>query len=168
VSPFQGRADFGAQPRASRIHLPHRPDLHVAIWMGGTDSLLGDPIPCAELGRALVVDCAGDLASAYRRAAAAYIPRVFMDAELVPYSYPRLALLVHELAAAATGPDQIERIYILCQYGMNRSGLLTGLLLRALGEAAGVAIDLVRAARPGALSNQTFTRLIADWACPQL
>ena len=156
-----------AEPRASRIHLPHRPDLHVALWMGGTDSVLGEPVPRAALGRALVVDCAGDLSPGYRSAAAAYIPRVFMDAEVVPFSYPQLAELVHELAAAASAPGQLDRIYILCQYGMNRSGLLTGLLLRALGEAAGAAIDLVRSTRPGALSNQTFTRLIAEWTCPR-
>jgi hypothetical protein len=45
---------------------------------------------------------------------------------------------------------------------MNRSGLLAGLILRALGVPAEAALAAV-AARPGALTNQTYARLVRDW-----
>lgn len=164
--------DPAAEPRASRIPLPHRPDLVTEIWMGGSDSLLGEPIALDQLPGAVVVDCAGDLATPFRERAGRYLPRVFMDAELAPFAFPRITALVHDLAEAiapagggVTGPAP-ARVYILCQYGMNRSGLVTALLLRALGEEADDAVRRIRRLRPGALSNETFTRLIADWVCP--
>ena len=49
---------------------------------------------------------------------------------------------------------------------MNRSGLVAGMLLRALGFESVAAIELIRRHRPGALSNLTFVRLVEDWQCP--
>ncbi len=155
--------------RASRIVLPHLPDLGVALWMGGSQSLVGDPVAPADLADAVVLDCAGDLPRAHRAAARRYIPCVFLDAEREPSSFPRLAALVHELATTfGAGKDSANagRVFVFCQYGLNRSGLLTGLLLRALGASAEDALAGVRRARPGALNNLTFGRLIADWRCP--
>jgi len=40
------------------------------------------------------------------------------------------------------------------------------MLLRALGEPAGSALDLIRSGRPGSLSNQTFAALVEAWVCP--
>jgi protein-tyrosine phosphatase len=48
----------------------------------------------------------------------------------------------------------------MCSHGMNRSGLVTGLLLRRLGFGADEAIARIRAARRGALSNDSFVDLI--------
>jgi len=160
-------------PRATRIRLPHRPEIVTEIWMGGSDSLVGEPVTLAAVTGAFVIDCAGNLPRAYRTAAQRYQPCVFLDAEVVPYSFDRLARLVHELAtaiaaagaAAAAAP---RRVFIFCQYGLNRSGLVTGLLLRALGEAAADAVAGVRLARPGSLNNLTFSRLIAEWRCPDV
>jgi protein-tyrosine phosphatase len=45
---------------------------------------------------------------------------------------------------------------------MNRSGLVAGLLLRGFGVDHEQAVRLIRAARPGALSNETFVRLLAE------
>ncbi len=141
--------------------------------MGGTDSFLGEPITLADVEGAHMIDLAGDLPEPFRTRASRYTPRVFMDAEMVPFGYPRLTSLVHEIAGAVlseaeqtSSAEQPLRIYILCQYGMNRSGLLTGLLLRALGENAESAVRLIRESRPGALSNQTFVSLIEQWSCP--
>jgi hypothetical protein len=163
------------EPRASRISLPPREDVAVEIWMGGTDSFFGEPMTLDGVEGAHIIDLVGDLPEPFRQRAWRYTPRVFMDAEMVPFSYPRLTSLVHEIASAVIsdagerppGPEQTLRIYILCQYGMNRSGLLTGLLLRALGENAESAVGLIRASRPGALSNQTFVSLIEQWTCPE-
>jgi protein-tyrosine phosphatase len=48
----------------------------------------------------------------------------------------------------------------MCTHGMNRSGLVTGLLLRSLGIEGREAIDRIRMARPGALSNQHFHNMV--------
>jgi hypothetical protein len=169
----------GCEPRATKLHLPHRSDLRAEIWMGGIDSVIGEPIGPDDLATAVVVDCAGDLPDPLRLVCGLYVPRVFMDAEVRPYSYPRLAGLVHDLAALASGADEprspgyetaagrLSRIYMLCQYGMNRSGLVTGLLLRALGEEPEAALAQIRQARPGAMSNQTFCSLVENWSCPE-
>lgn len=169
------RAPFHeVEPRATRIPVPKRDNLAVEIWMGGTDSFLGEPLTLDGVAGAHIVDLVGDLPEPFRKRAFRYIPRVFMDAEMVPFGYPRLTSLVHEIASAIiadvaeqqAGDERPLKIYILCQYGMNRSGLLTGLLLRALGENADTAVTLIRESRPGALSNETFVTLIEQWSCP--
>lgn len=167
----------GHEPRASRIRHPRQNELLCEIWMGGSDSIVGEPVATTDLASAIVIDCAGELASPLRTRCGLYLPRVFMDAEVRPYSYPRLAQLVHGLALVAGGASPpadlatdlapISRIYVFCQYGMNRSGLVTGLLLRALGVEAEEALAAIRRARPGALSNETFCALVSDWRCPE-
>ncbi|GEM_PF-947917 len=163
----------GDPPRATRIRLPHRPEIGTEIWMGGSDSLIGESVSLDVVSDAVVIDCAGNLPHAYRTAAGQFLSCVFLDAEVVPFSFDRVAGLVHELATAVTaaaGTDAAgapRRVFVFCQYGLNRSGLVTGLLLRALGEAADAAVAGVRLARPGALNNLTFSRLIADWRCPE-
>jgi hypothetical protein len=164
-------AEAPAPPRATRLSLVHRPDVDVEIWMGGTHSLLGDEIDAEALTEAVVVDCSGELGEPYRSQAGRYVARVFLDLEAVPSAYPRIATLVHELAEAVTAgtPDDAgrpRRIYVLCQQGMNRSGLVVGLLLRALGEEPERALTLIRELRPGALSNETFAGLVERWSCP--
>src|SRR5262249_31308327 len=68
---------------------------------------------------------------------------------------------VMEREQMATPPP---RLYILCQQGLNRSGLLTGLVLRALGVSAQDVIASIASQRgTGALSNLTFVRLIHAW-----
>src|SRR5207249_2645544 len=119
-----------------------------------------------------VVDCAGDLGAAYRRRAAAYVPRVILDVETSPYALPRLQALALDLArcivdgASPKFAERPPRVYVLCQYGMNRSGLMAGLLLRALGEEPDAVVRLIRRFRPGSLSNQTFVALIEGWQPP--
>jgi protein-tyrosine phosphatase len=48
----------------------------------------------------------------------------------------------------------------MCQHGMNRSGLVTGLLLRGMGVAPREAVDRIRAVRPGALANDHFRLMV--------
>ena len=160
------------EPRASRIVLPRLPGIGTQLWMGGSQSLVGEQVTPADLADAVVIDCAGDLPRAHRAAAQRYVPCVFLDVEREPSSFPRVAALVHELAtaigaAAAGGDGAPHRVFVFCQYGLNRSGLITGLLLRALGASAEDVLRGVRLARPGSLNNLTFGQLIAEWRCPQ-
>lgn len=56
-----------------------------------------------------------------------------------------------------------KRILVRCQAGMNRSGLLTGLILVKSGLAAPEAIQLIKEKRgPRALLNQNFINYIID------
>lgn len=178
MNEFPGLLVRGHEPRASRIRHAGAYDLPCEIWMGGSDALVGEPIADPDLGSSVVVDCAGELAAELRERCALYVPRVFMDAEVRPFAYARLAALVHELAPVAAGgplPAALggdgrttpARIYVLCTYGMNRSGLVTGMLLRALGVETEAALAAIRRARPGALSNQTFCGLLSEWRCPE-
>ena len=54
------------------------------------------------------------------------------------------------------------RLYVFCNQGMNRSGLMVGRILRALGLAGEEAFCCITMHRPGALSNLTFARLVRE------
>lgn len=66
-----------------------------------------------------------------------------------------------EVAARHTAD---QRVLVTCAMGMNRSGLVVGLALLALGTTAPGAVEAVRRARPGALFNPHFVKLIYDVA----
>jgi len=160
------------EPRASRITIPGRNGLTTELWMGGANSLHGDLLFPDDLCDAWVIDLAGDLPDEYRRACAHWLPRVFADIEAVPHQYDRLATLARSIAACISGEDRDDgwphpdvaprRVYVLCQQGMNRSGLLIGLILRSLGVSEEATLDAI-ASRPGALTNQTYIRLLHEW-----
>lgn len=160
------------EPRASRIPIPGRPDLATELWMGGADALYGDRLHPDDLREAWLIDLAGDIPAAHRDACAHWLPRVFADIDGLPPGYERLTRLAESIAACLTGADAHDgwehpatppaRLYVMCQQGMNRSGLLSGLILRALGVPAGEALAAL-ASRPGALTNQTYARLVREW-----
>jgi hypothetical protein len=160
------------EPRASRIIIPGREDMLTELWMGGANSLHGDLIAPSDLFDAWVVDLAGDMPAEYRTACGHWLPRVFADVEQVPHGYQRLAALAASIAACLAGEvrddgwphpaDPPRRLYVMCQQGLNRSGLLTGLILRALGVPPEDALRAI-AARPGALTNLTYVRLVREW-----
>lgn len=157
------------EPRASLIPLPGHLDVRTEIWMGGADSLHGEAIEVTHLQDAWIIDLAGEMPLSHREAAALWLPRVFLDAETTPPNLEGLRALAHSIARAIHGramseewphpPEAPSRIYVVCQHGMNRSGLVTGLILRALGLSAEEAIAAI-ASRPGALNNQTFAELV--------
>jgi protein-tyrosine phosphatase len=65
-------------------------------------------------------------------------------------------------AAAAHPAEPPPRLYVFCNQGMNRSGLMIGLILRALGLAGEDALRAITCCRPGALTNRTFVRLLHE------
>ena len=160
------------EPRASRIPIPGRDDIITELWMGGAYSPHGELVQATDLCDAWVVDVAGDIAEAHRGACVCYVPHALVDHEQVPDSYEHLVALAQSIAACVTGaaPDPSwehpaqppKRVYIMCNQGWNRSGLLTGLILRALGVPAEDALAAI-ATRPNALHNQTFARLVREW-----
>jgi len=148
------------EPRASLLEVPLLASLRTQLWMGGVHTTLGDPMVDLHVQQAWVVDCVGEMPSWLSSRAERYIPRVFSDIEEVPGNMARITALVEELAEAVSGAQPPERVYLLCKQGMNRSGLVSALLLRELGVPSNEAVAVVRAARPGALNNVTFEQLV--------
>ena len=159
------------EPRATRIPITHRDDIDVEIWVGGSDTAIGEEVEALHLDGAWLIDCAGEIPRDFREAALAVYPRVFADIEVEPSNLDRLQALAKEIAASVLGePDAAggnaeerprpERVFVMCTQGFNRSALVAGLILRELGASPDAIIAAIRAARPGALTNQTFVRLL--------
>lgn len=131
------------------------------VWMGGAHSHVGEELRHEGLAASWVIDCAGEIDASYREATGRWLACVFPDLDGPLASSNR----VHDVVRTALESVRIgdapppERIYVMCQHGMNRSGLVAGLILRGLGIPARETIDRIRFARPGALANDHF-RLI--------
>lgn len=158
------------EPRANRVPINHRDDIDVEIWFGGSDTAVGEALALEHLEGAWLIDCAGELPPAFRAAAAACFARVFADTEVVPSAYERIEELAREVAAAVLGElheasalnhhERPVRIFVMCKQGFNRSALFAGLVLRELGAEPPDIVEAIKSARPGALTNQTFVRLL--------
>jgi hypothetical protein len=146
----------GVQPRASLV-LPSR-NGGPEIWMGGAHTPRGEVVDAGHVARSLLIDCAGDLPRDLREAAGRFQPLVFLDIEERPAAWLR----IREVAGPGFGGEGFERVTVLCTHGMNRSGLVAGMFLRALGHSPADAVAMIRAARPGALSNETFVALLGE------
>lgn len=160
-------------PRANRVLLPAGLGVLTEIWMGGGHSAFGHDIDLEQVRDAWIVDCANEFPLRFRDAAGLTIFRVFTDTEEPPHNWERLDGLALSLGSCilgvAHGRDGWEhpheppaRLYIVCKQGMNRSGLMAGRILRALGVPGDEAVAAVRLARPGALNNITFERLVRE------
>lgn len=156
-------------PSVAAVHgkYPPRADLIVShgssgarLWMGGAHALRGTIIDADQVRRSWIVDCAGDVEEPHRAAAARFIPVVFLDVEERPPRFHRIREVAAEIAATLVSAPPEWSAYVLCTHGMNRSGLVTGLVLRELGYGPEECVRLIRTARPGSLSNHTFVRLL--------
>ena len=157
-------ADF---PHASLlVTAGELPGLRANIWMGGAHSHVGTPITVEAAGQGWFVDCAGDMPPLYRAASRRWILCVFADLDHRPPNLHYIEQNVRELVMAAQHPQHAgthtapEDVYILCQHGMNRSGLVAGLLLRSLGMTGDDALRRIAARRIGSLSNLAFRDIV--------
>lgn len=152
-------------PRASLV-LPagEGANRSTEIWMGGAHSHLGVEFAHETLRTSWVIDCAGEIDAAYRESAGRWLPCVFPDLDGPLPSSNRVADVVQAALESIFADAAPERVYVMCQHGMNRSGLVAGLLLRGLGIGPREAIDRIRAARPGALANDHFRLMVLGHA----
>ncbi len=132
------------------------------VWMGGARSHIGEHVSETLVSASWLVDCAGDMPPAHRTAAGLWVACVFADHDGPLPPSLRLDDVVSDAARAARGehPHAPQRIYVMCTHGMNRSGLVTGLILRSLGVDGPGAVERIRLARPGALSNLHFRDML--------
>jgi len=157
------------EPRASRIPVAPRIRIPTEIWMGGANPLQGERLEPDHLKDAWVIDLAGDMPEEFREAAGLWLPRIFTDSETEPANIHSLRSLAGSIAAVLRGephdpaaphpPHPPARLFVMCQQGLNRSGLMTGLILRALGHTVEEALAAI-ATRRGALNNQTYVRIL--------
>jgi len=160
LGPVHDQHGDAVTPRASLIaRVGELPALAANVWMGGAHTPHGEDITVEGLAAAWLLDCAGDMPAAHRSAAGRWIACVFPDLDGHPLRFARIQELATE-AATAVRHGHTTDLYIVCQHGMNRSGLVTGLVLRELGLSGPDALERILAARPGALSNVAFRRLV--------
>lgn len=154
-------------PRASLVLEPGAlPGLRAGIWMGGAHSHLGHEITESRIRESWVLDCAGDMPAHLREHSPRWESVVFADIDERPAKFERLVETVRAWSLELRAVNENEtpgHVYVMCQYGMNRSGLATGLLLRELGLDSEETIRRIILARPGALSNDSFRRLLREW-----
>jgi hypothetical protein len=138
------------------------PGVAASVWMGGARSLQGELLGAERLARGMVVDCAGELPATAREAAALWHACVFVDHDGPLAGMHRLEDVAQAVATTMRNAEseEIDAVYVMCTHGMNRSGLLTGLILRELGMSGAEAVARIRQARAGALSNQWFRALL--------
>lgn len=134
--------------------------LRADIWMGGSQSPVGEPLSAAALKTSWIIDCAGEMPAWYRAQVGRWVPCVFADIDSRPSQLSRIEAVVRDAASVVGSDSAPSDIIIVCQQGMNRSGLLSGMLLRAVGFAGHEAVDRIVERRPGALSNLTFRQII--------
>jgi len=150
-------------PRATLLLAPGTlAGVATGVWMGGAQSRFGEEMVAAAMGRSCVIDAAGEMPAVFRGGTWMWLPCVFADLDAVPTRFDRIESTVRRAADAIKGASGAspDAVYTVCQHGMNRSGLLAGLLLRELGMSGHEAVELIMSKRPGALSNQAFRRLI--------
>jgi protein-tyrosine phosphatase len=64
--------------------------------------------------------------------------------------------------SAARAAEADEPVLVMCRGGLNRSGLIAALIAsRKLGIGGAEAVELVRAAREGALNNRAFAAYLS-------
>ena len=131
-----------------------------AILMGGAHTMLGNDVHLDGLERDWVIDVAGEMPAPYRLGAGRWFVRVFPDLDGEIPMLPRLRALAAEVACDLRTNDGPERLLVMCHHGMNRSALVTGLVLRELGLSGAEAVSRIVAARPGALSNRAFRAIV--------
>lgn len=138
--------------------------LEADIWMGGAHSHVGDVMHAQLLGQAAVIECAGDLPAYFAPATRLWVPCIFVDIEGRPVRFERLLEIASHVADAARGRSSapVEQVYSICTHGMNRSGLMAGLVLRELGMPGGEIVERIVSRRPGALSNLSFRRILLE------
>jgi len=132
------------------------------LWMGGAHSLVGDLLTVETAPNSWIVDCAGDMDPVLRTAAGEWLACVFADHDGPLTASMRIETVVSQAVSVVRDGNgrAPERIYVMCQHGMNRSGLVSGLIMRALGVDGREAVDRIRLARPGALSNDYFRNML--------
>jgi protein-tyrosine phosphatase len=139
---------------------PTQIDDQGCIWVSG---FLADWTQVHERDITVVVDLEGDIdhgvPTTSDRMLYVYLP--FHDAML-----PNLERLQSVASLVAGMAASGQRVLCHCGAGLNRSPLVAGLALVAMGLSPGDAVELIRRRRPGALYNEHFLQYLLAQQAP--
>lgn len=82
----------------------------------------------------------------------------FLDAPFLPHRGTLLSVASFGFSLWRRG----ARVLVHCAQGINRSSLVNGIILNLCGFPGKEAVDVIRAARPGALTNPVFRLYLAS------
>jgi protein-tyrosine phosphatase len=89
-----------------------------------------------------------------------YIHLPLPDGQVTPAVIQKVESLSSEIVFLL---QSNKRVLVHCRGGRNRSGLITGLVLKKLlGVSGATAVELVQRARPRALANMHFVRYLCE------
>lgn len=131
------------------------------LWLAGAHATDGQPLDASIDESVWALDCAGLVASRWRGRAGRVAQWVFEDLEHRPPGYERLLHLCRTWAEELPSARP-RHVVVVCAYGLNRSALAAGLILREAGVPAEEALARIRASRPGALNNAAFVELLLN------
>ena len=120
------------------------------LWIGGARAAVPD--------EAAIVVTLEQAAPPVTRAGITEIREPFLDSRWQPVEGARVTAAIR-----AAMPDAETGVLIRCRHGLNRSALIAALVLVARGWTPDEAVDVVRRARRGALSNPYFANLVRSW-----
>ena len=128
---------------------------------------IDDWAPAARLGIDVVIDLEGDLdaciPTTIDRCVYIYFPISDDNEQMPPLAKLRA---IARLGASLVGEG--HRVLAHCGLGYNRSALMAGLILVELGMPGAVAVEHLRARRPGALYNDAFAAYLTNLTAPSL
>lgn len=117
----------------------------------------------------LLVLCAAEVQPEPRAKLPAPVLRVPLRDVEEPLSPQQRQMVTRAAREVARRVARSERVLVTCAMGLNRSGLVSALALRALGADSREAVTLVRRARgPLALGNQSFEALVHTLSAREL
>lgn len=131
------------------------------LWLAGAHATEGQPLDASVDRTVWVLDCAGLVTVRWRGRAGRLAQWVFEDLERRPPGFERLLHLCRTWATELPSASP-RHVVVACAYGLNRSALAAGLILREAGVPATLALARIQAARPGALNNGAFVDLLLE------
>ncbi len=124
--------------------------VEAGLWIGGCRAAVPDEVT--------VVVTLEQAATPVTGAGVTEVREPFLDSRWQPVDHARVtAAFQAVMRASDTG------VLIRCRHGLNRSALIAVLVLVARGWPTDDAVEAVRRARPGALSNPYFADLVETW-----
>ena len=120
------------------------------LWIGGASAPIPDEVS--------IVVTLEQTTTPVTRAGMTEVREPFPDSRWQPIDGARVAAAIR---AARPAPE--AGVLIRCRHGLNRSALIAALVLVVRGWTPDEAVDVVRRARPGALSNPYFADLVRSW-----
>lgn len=145
------------------MDLPIYSEITPGLWMGGTDDYdtVDRPGELPRLSSPLDFDAVITL-NAYAKPFGWYVRELRFGFPDAPLDGEHASHIEEVADWGHRAWKRGERLLVRCQAGMNRSGLVTALVLKREGITHDAAINLIRKKRhPDALSNESYLQYLS-------